>query len=104
LLGAALVVLCVLGGLALGYVLPLQFGCRWPGFVYGVAMGSLVTPLGSVMIGYLLAGWGEELAGMVLGVPAGLFLGCFLGAAILNSITGGMGSILFAAWRTLGSR
>lgn len=104
LLGAALVVLGVLGGLALGYGLPLRYGGRWPGFVHGVALGSLVTLLGSVMAGHLLAGWGEELAGTALGVPAGLFVGCFLGAAFLNSIAGGMGSILVAAWRTLSSR
>jgi hypothetical protein len=54
-----------------------------------------------MMTGYLVAGWGEELVGMFGGVPAGLFLGCFLGALVLNCIAGGIVSLVVVGWRIL---
>jgi hypothetical protein len=74
--GVGLVLVALLGGIALGFVPPLRLAGHRPGFTAGVLAGGLFSVGSSMPVAFVAAGWGEELLGLDVGVPVGLFLGC----------------------------
>jgi|SRR4030095_9358220 hypothetical protein len=96
---AIFVTLGVLTGLSTGYYLTIRAFGDLPGFTTGVIWTGLISGLGALMAGYLLASLGEEFLGKRDGVLLGLFLGTLVGAALLSSIGGFIGVLVSRYFR-----
>src|SRR5262245_29510043 len=90
LLFASIILLATIGGFAIGCGLPFLVLLQYKrvsrlSFLIAITLCSPMTGLGSVVAGLLFGGWAAELLG-ILGLPMGIFIGCFLGSLLMNSV------------------
>jgi hypothetical protein len=90
-ISAGLVILSLIAAFGLGFLIPLRYGPHVAGYIGGMLAGSSITLLAGVMVGYLVAGQGEDWLGTAFGVPIGLFIGCFSAVVLLNYFFGSLG-------------
>jgi hypothetical protein len=77
--------------------LPYHLGSPLRGFQAGMVLGVPISTGFAVTCATLTGGWGQNLLG-TFGVPLGIYVGCVLGAALLTTVFGLIGTGLHFGW------